>query len=56
MKNSRGNAFLLFTASSSSLQLEKREVIILGYFNVWELLSGYRFVLFVVKVPEVLEA
>lgn len=55
MKNSRGNTFLLFTASSSSLQLEKREVIILGYFNVWELLTGYRFVLFVVKVPEVPE-
>jgi len=34
----------------------RKEIIILGYFNVWELLSGYRFVLFVVKVPEVLEA
>lgn len=56
MKNSRGSAFLFFTASSSSLQLKKRKMIILGYFNVWELLNVYRFVLFVVEVPEVLEA
>lgn len=50
MKNSGGNAVLLFAGSESSLQLKGREMIILGYFNVWELLTGYRFVLFVVDV------
>lgn len=56
MKNSGGNVFLFVHCQFIEFAATEGEIIILGYFNVWELLSGYRFVLFVVKVPEVFEA